>query len=246
MDFYKDIIITVILLLIILNADLFCQIANKVNDIKISDIPTSEELNSEFLLATKGKHDPYEVMSKVVSKKDNAIEALDNFLFSQSQLQKPGDTVKIDEPNKQYAIYSLMGIASPKAIQVLYKAAVTHPDKEVKALALRMFAWNMYYKAQNDQNEPDKKILHLLINNADDTTYCSSIRKRIGEISREGIKNWTGEDYGELPLEHEMVKLDDKTPAISIESYREDWWQKNNLKISWNRDTQHFLTNLEK
>lgn len=233
----------IIVFFMLLNVEIFSQQNINNEDIKISDKPTSAELNNEFLLAKNGKHDVYKVMSKVVSKKDNAVDALDNYLFSQSQLEKPGDTVNIDGLCKQYAIYSLMGIASPKAILVLYKATVTHPDKEVKALALRMFAWNMYYKVQNDQSEPDKNILHLLLNYADDTTYCSSIRKRIGEISREGIKNWTGEDYGVLPKVHETVKLDETSPEISIEAYREQWWKKMYSKIAWNRKTNRFELN---
>ena len=54
----------------------------------LSSTPTVSEVNNLFLLAAKGQRDPFRIVSLVASKGDNAIPALEEFLF------QPVDTTK--------------------------------------------------------------------------------------------------------------------------------------------------------
>lgn len=241
MSFYKKIIPVLMLMILLVSVvRISAQTEDQSAEIKISDTPTLSEISNEFLLAKKGKHDLYSVLGKIASKKDNSVNALNELLFSSMVNEIGRDKAAKEKPDKQYAIMALEAIGTPAAKNVLYTAALRHSDKELRGVALNLFAWNIYYRARNDESEPGKEILHLFINNADDTTYIKAKGKRLGEIAREGIKNWTGEDYGSLPNEHLAIKSKRRNEKLGIEEYRERWWQKNKKNIIWNKETQHF------
>lgn len=210
------------------------------SEIIISEIPTFDELNTEFTLASTGKHDPFKVIQKIASQKDNAVNSLELFLSPSIQESQDRSSCSIMNNNREFAILALEAIASPSSYKILKNAVQTNPSVEIKGIILRVFAWNMYYRTKNTTNEPDKEILYQLIRNADDTTYVPSIKKLVGEIAREGIRNWTGEDYGELPLEKVVIKSKKNGANIAIEEYREKWWKRNYKKIVWNKNTNHF------
>ncbi len=210
----------------------------------LSSTPTVSEINNLFLLATKGQRDPFRIVSLVASKGDNAIPALEEFLFQPVDTTKDSTAITKIHPNKQYAIYTLDAIASQNAEELLKTVVLTHPDIDVKGLALKTLAYNVYYRIKNNNSSsqsllPDKDLIHVLLQNADDTNYVNSCNETIGKISREGINNWTGEDYGDLPKNQENVKIAGNQ-EINIMQYREQWWQNNNSKINWNKNTNKF------
>lgn len=99
---------------------------------------------------------------------------------------------------------------------------------------------NRYYKAAENDNTPDKEILHVLINNADDTTYVESLGESIGKISREGIKNWTDKDYGDVPAGN---LANNENEGFDVVEYRETMWQQNSNRVSWDKERKKFLMN---
>lgn len=213
----------------------------------LSSTPTVNEISNLYLLATKGERDPFRIVSLVASKGDNAIPALDGFLFQtnpSTQNATPGIIQVL--PNKQYALYALDAIGTLKAEQLLMKVAQSNLDNDIRGLALKTLSYNIYFRTKNDETsknssglKPDKELLHVLLQNADDTTYAPNLNETIGKIAREGINNWTGEDYGDLPKTPVKIKAFNNQ-EMNIKDYREQWWKNNNSKISWNKNTDHF------
>ena len=214
----------------------------------LSATPTLSEINKLFLLATQGKCDPFRTVLLVASKKDNAIPALKKFLFQPPGPTKDTSLKEIKNPNKQYAIYALDAIGSQSAENALITTAQTNPDMEIRGLALKTLANNFYYRTKNAAEQgiskglqPNKGIVYLLLENADDTTYIAGSNEIMGKIAREGIKNWTGDDLGEIPSYSIRVKEELKLGMI-MKQYRENWWKKNNDKIVWNKNSKKFDT----
>jgi len=212
----------------------------------LSTTPTLSEINKLFLFTTQGKRDPFKIVSLVASKKDNAIPALMKFLYQLPESTKDTTLSGIKNPNKQYAIYALESIGSQNAENALITIVQTHPDIEIRGLALRMLANNFYYRTKSEEEQgiskglqPDREIVHLMVENADDTTYVQSCSKMMGEIARTGIKNWTGKDYGNILPDSLRIK-EEKKLGMTIKEYREEMWQKNMDNIYWNKSDNRF------
>lgn len=229
------------------------------NEIVLSDEPTAKELAELFCRTAAGEIDPFESLRKVIDWGDKAVNGLAEFLYSESNClniavtdseytnwespsERKSQTTFIHgkkKPNKVYAILALDGIASNLAEQIIIDAALNHPEKNIRGYALKILAQNFYYRISETDKIPNKEILHILINNADDTSFVEGLG-RIGEIAREGIKNWTGQDYGELS-ENKVV---DKTGNdINMQDYRELKWQEKSNVIVWNKERKQFEMN---
>jgi hypothetical protein len=207
----------------------------KKDDIHISIKPTGDELTEEFRNTTTGIHDPFTVLSLVSSRKDDAVPGLDAFLFSVPKMKKKADTIQTVEPNKQYGVLSLQRIGTPNAYAVLNKAALTHPDKEVRGRALACISINYYNRMRSDSAAPNMDYLRTLLQQCDDTTYVEFCHKRIGEIARIGIKNWTGRDYGVLSLKDKTIKMDKDKPPLTMAQYRAWEWDNVFAKFKWDK-----------
>ena len=207
---------------------------NNIED-TLSAVPTLTEITNLFNLANEGKRDPAIVANEISVKGDNAIPALQMFLFSQSRQKE--DTVKSEHSisRKLYAINTLNIIGSVKAEEIIIEAAENFPDKEIRGLALKTLSTSYYIKAINDSTQPNPEILHALFQKVDDTTYVKYCDDQIKEIAREGIKNWTGIKYGKL-----SNSAINNNKIISMKSYNEKWWQSNSSNIVWNQDAKRF------
>lgn len=205
--------------------------------IAVPSTATARALTRLFAETTAGQYDPFQVMKNVSSLGDIAIPALQAFLFdTTNQLMDSTSAVK---PNKLYAVLALDRIGTPAAYQVLAQAAVNHPESEVRGTALRAFALDYYSRAQQDSIIPAKEVVHLLLRNTEDTTYVTYCNRRIGDIAREGLKNWMGIDYGDI-LPDSMRAQEEQKLGMTILQYREQWWQQNSSNMVWNENTGHF------
>ena len=196
---------------------------------------------------TAGELDPFEVLPVVIEKGDKVVIALEEFLYAEPiEEENIPNTDSIDFtkekiiPNKVYAILVLDGISTPVAEKKIMHACRNHPDIEVRGTALQILAFNRYYKAQESDKTPNKEILHILINSADDTTYVRSLGEKLGKIARDGIKNWAGQDYGDLPVDNLIAGVNSD---LNIEEYRELLWQENSNRIVWDKERKQFEMN---
>jgi hypothetical protein len=228
-----------LVILISVHAKSSAQVLDK-DGTSLSINPTVTEITEVFQRAATGAIDPFRVLSSIVKHKDKAVPALEAFLFASPAPIKEGDSIMNTEPNRLYGVLALEAIATNNAFAVLKHAAQFHPDKEVKGTALNALAGNYYHRAEKDSLPADKEILHILMSNTEDTTWVEHCGRRIGEIAREGVKNWMGEDYGDLPLEKKMIKVGKEKHEMTVEAYREVWWMKHNAALKWNKKTAHF------
>ena len=212
----------------------------------ISATPTESEIHNLFLAATRGEKDPFRIVALVASRKDAAIPALEQFLIQPPDTTKDTTYTGIKSPNKEYAIYALDAIATPKAEEFLLQIAKTNTDKDIKGLAIKTLSNNIYYRLKNARYAgftsaliPDKEIVHLLLQNADDTSYVSCCSERTGDIAREGLKNWTGKNYGRIAPERVKEKIY-KRLGLTLEQLHENWWQKNSANLIWDNTKEHF------
>lgn len=202
---------------------------------KVSQIPSLEEVNNLFFLAEQGERDPAIVTNEISQRMDNAIPSLKQFFLKTTEEMHNTSNKKKMYAKGKYGVYVLGAIGTQKARELMSDIALTHPDKEVRGLAVNILARNFYSKVESDSLEPDKELLHVLLKSADDTTYVKVCENRIGDIAREGIKNWTGEDYGNAH------KKNNRNPGTNFNSYNEQWWQNNSIKVKWNRSAKRFI-----
>jgi hypothetical protein len=226
----------------------------------LSDAPTLFELTKIFAAPGRGRLDPFAALQAVIGKGDSAVSALDSLLFSDPIAEiittrmrigtgvggDPGreiaksDTVR---PNKLYAVMALEGIGTKASYPVLVRTAQLHPNIDVRGIALNAFA-STYHEGERLQKfVPDKELLHLLLANVDDTTSVPYLAKSFGQIAREGLIRWLGQDFGEP--QGATRRLHDAKGADrgSLTDYREQWWTTIGSKLSWDENSQKFLHN---
>lgn len=216
--------------------------AQSSGSIVITAKPTEEEIRNLFVEVTIGQHDPFEVLAKIVARKDDAVPALEEFLFAKPTKEKVKDSIAAANPNILYGVLALEAIATRAAYKVLGRAVLTHPNNEVRGTALRTFALSYYYRTKSDTVVPEKEVVHLLLRNTEDTTFIDYCGKRIGEIAREGVKNWTGKNLGDLPKQKAKIRIGKDKKEMSVEESREEWWQRHSDKLAWNKKTKLFET----
>jgi hypothetical protein len=204
----------------------------------ISAAPSVGEINSLFYLADQGKRDPFIVANEIAEKMDNAIPGLKTFLLKSIEEKNDSTKTKKLYSNGLYAVIVLDKIGTITAKNLLREIASTYSDKEVRGLAVKTLACNLYNQASSDSLEPDKEVLHVLLQNAEDTTYISYCGNKIGKLAKEGIRNWTGNDYDNL-LNGNLTARKTKA-AINNSKYNEQWWQNNSDRISWDVNLKQF------
>ncbi len=205
----------------------------------LSLTPTHSELKKIFKETGRGGYTSIEVLSKIVERKDKAVSALQSYLNAQTNK----DSVNEMEPDRLYAVLALEAIGTKTAYAVLALAALNHPESEVQGTSLKALSGSYYSKVAEDSLISDKEIVHLLLRKCDDTTYVEFCHKRIGEIARDGIKNWMGVDYGDLSLTQTTVKVGKDKIEMTMPQYREWWWTNYNTKLMWNKEKAVYVIN---
>jgi hypothetical protein len=213
----------------------------------VSSNPTVMELTRLFSEMTAGQHDPFQVLPKIASFGNKVVPTLRSFIFETPTLKVAVldsngmvvDSAAAPTPNRVYGVMALDLIGTPDAYQVLADVAQSDTNNEVRGTALNAFAVGCYYKVQQESLVPDKQFVHLLLKNMENTAYVTGCAMKMGDIARQGLKNWTGVDYGEI-LPDSLRAQDEKRLGMSLPQYREKWWQNNSGKMKWNKDTGHF------
>ena len=233
--------------------------AQTPDSLKLSAVPTVQEITSAFVSAGLGRLDPFLVLPAIIASGDAAVPALGTVLFSDSisqvfqyQLLERAsatdttlvhatqyDTVK---PNKLYAAMALEGIGSGAAYTVLIQAAQAHPDLNVRGLALNALAITYHNGNILQHFTPGKELVHLLLNNVDDTTMVPYFQKSLGQTAREGLINWTGWDMGKPQGKNTLIVVSSQPQPMAISAYREQWWQSNASSLKWNGQIGRFNT----
>jgi hypothetical protein len=219
----------------------------KAVQLKLSPTPTVQEITDAFRMASSGQMDPFKVIHQVAERGDNAMPALSEFLFLEATAPEPVTVALTDDrtvislpssPDRIYAAIALEAIGTKLAFETLVKAAATHKVEDVRAYALKTLARSFADRFGDQQEQPDKGLLHVFLRYADDPTEAKQFQKTFGEIAREGLRNWADIDLGALDREPEYVNVNGQ--AITKAEYRELWWQENKEKLSWNMEMGRF------
>jgi len=219
----------VFVLVIVLLGASATQCQNSSSEITLSNKPSAKEIGNLFARVSTGELDIFTVLPVVIAKKEKTVRAIEELISSPQK-----------EIRKEYLLMALDGISNKKAVELIIKTVLTENDVEVRGSAVRILAMNQYGRTVEDTlgAEPDKEILHVLYACADDTAMAVNAGGRIGEIAREGIKNWTGEDFGNLPLTRSYVE--DGTKQHDMTEHHAKYWEKVVSKLRWDDEEKHF------
>lgn len=225
-----------------------------VNDtLWLSRVPTVFELTKIFSSPGRGRLDPFLALQAVIVVGDSAVSALDSLLFSDPVAEviatKIGlgsgvdvGTVRSDtvRPNKLYAVMALEAIGTKASYPVLFRLAQLHPSRDVRGVSLNALA-STYHEGERLQRfVPDKQLVHLLLSNVDDTSSVPYLAKTFGQIAREGLIHWLGQDFGEPQGKAKRLQDANGADSCSLANYREQWWSSVASTIVWNASSNTF------
>jgi hypothetical protein len=220
----------------------------------LSSAPTLGELTRVFAAPLKGGLDPFIALQAVIGKGEDAVAALDSLFWSDpvaelittkggpgsrrsGELEQRSDTVR---PSKLYAVMALEAIGSKGSYPVLFRLAQQHPNSDVRGLALNALATTFHEGDRLQNFVPDKELVHLLISCVDDTATVPYLAKSFGEIARQGLISWLGQDFGEPQGTTKRLRDAKEGEGETLAEYREAWWRSNASKVAWNRETGKF------
>jgi hypothetical protein len=203
----------------------------------VPDNPTSSELKELLGKASKGTVDPREVIDALSKPDGRFVPTMRELLFSQRM--NPGSTVSADEgstrpsyvpmPAHRILIKALENVGSSDCYMCVYDAVTKHPDPQIRGLCLNSLANSFQPKATTGFIKPDKQLIYLLLHQASDTLAIDELGKRVGDIAREGLKNWTAKG-GSRPVPATLrINADNK----SASTYLEHWWSRRSSRIAW-------------
>jgi len=233
--------------------------AQALDSLKLSPVPSAQEITNAFVSAGRGRLNPFIVLPAIIAKGDQSVPALSTVLSSDSiaqiiqyQIQQIGSvidstsarkvTVDTLKPNKLYAVMALEGIGSGAAYAVLLVAAQSNPNLNVRGFALNALACTYHNGTILARFTPGKEVVHLFLNNVDDTTKVAYLHRSFGQIAREGLINWTGWDMGEPQGKNSLVVVPLQPQPMLLSAYRELWWQSNASSLKWSGQTGRFST----
>lgn len=215
--------------------------------IVFSDPPTTQELVDALAMAASGERDPFEVLGFVVQCGEKAVPGLEEILYSDipktsviARMESDSGVVEVSRarPGKIYASLALEAIGTASAIKILFRAALDHADRLVRTYALNVMGTTALSLTRGGQVIPDKEVIHLLLRHVDDSTRSTFFQKTVGEIARDGLRNWLQMDLGDLNPAVKSLRMGSED--IPISEYRDNWWSENRDHIVWSDSKKSF------
>jgi len=202
-----------------------------------SQVRNDQRMTKEVLIELFNSDDNISATERIIKNKNEAIPALRDFMYSFSLR----DIKTGNEVNRLYGLFALEGIETIESYDLIKQIAAMHPETEIKGKSLQILSNGYYSKVVTEGITPSKDIILLLLQNCDDTSFVEVCKKRIGEISREGLKKWIGLEYGDLESHVKTVFVTKLKKELRLSDYREWWWSQNSAYIQWNSKLMQFL-----
>ena len=204
--------------------------------------PGTREVATLLMPVARGDIDPFVALPMVIERGDSSVAALDSIMRYDGCFATV-DTGKSDtlfhSKARLFAIICLEAIGTPNAYASLLQIAMNTSNLALRAASLKALGITYHLNGFVDQTTPNKELIHLLLINADDTTFAPGIYKSVGQIAREGLIAWMNWDVGEPQGEGTLVKNSTGGPVTARQS-RELWWASNSARVSWDGKTKHF------
>lgn len=246
--------IVVLVMLFFLNVIISNGWAKETDKQFFSEKPTAQEFADGFYLVETGKFDLYDVLNEIELLGNACINGIDNLIFSDNIKPNLPELIGIDgekvkasnfvvNANKEYALLALGRINSFDAFDILFKVLNKSDDINLKAISLTLLDSEYKQKIIEDDIEPKKELIKYFIDYLEDSTFIDYYGTKLDRISKNGIKNWIGKDFGDFQDE-KLIVVDDK---ISFEKITKEkkikYWNDIEPKIKWNKKTSLFEIN---
>jgi len=203
----------------------------------VPENPTDSDLKSLLAQASKGIVDPNGVVALLSKSDGRFVVSMRELLF---QMRSDADSVltvsgesgrpsHVPWPAHRILIAALEAVGSLDCYTCVYDAVVKHPDPEIRGLFLNSLANAFQPKAKAGHFIPDKQLIRLFVDQAGDTTSVHDLGKRVGDVAREGMRNWTAKG-GSRPI---TVTLRPRSDTKSTSSFVEHWWSRRSPNIRW-------------
>jgi hypothetical protein len=201
----------------------------------LSDTPTAQEFAELF---TCGDLGPYEAVDRAAEKGDKAVAGLTELLFFEGIRSSRPQPIsgEMMPPNRVLVVLALEKIGSPDAFDALIRAATTHANPEIRAVALNIINTSYNKKMKSEKLKPQKELVDALLRNADDSTYIGYLQKPVNQIAQEGLMIWLGLDFGDPVFADERLKASKNGKEATAPECGRLWWKKNKAKTKWNKE----------
>jgi hypothetical protein len=209
--------------------------------------PSTAEIGTFLAQASTGAIDPSQLIETLSSPGVCHITSLRELLFLQratsdaTPLQTGASASPRYNPTPAYQVLVkvLENIGSAECYSCLYDAAASNLDGQIRGFCLNSLATRFQSRAKNGTVQPDTRLLYLFLTQASDTLMIMGLMKRVGEIARDGLRNWTAKG-GSRPITATLRAAKVSPPAGS-RPYWEHWWATRSLKIVWDAELGVFI-----
>lgn len=214
----------------------------------LPDQTTKEDISSLLDSAAAGSIDPQELIAILSKRGDANVPMLKALLLAERSV--PGGAMRsgVISPRQAFKpmpahrvlLRALENVGNAEAFACVYNAATTHADLQIRGCCFGSLAQAFQAKAGTGGIQPDKQLLHLFLSSSGDTLIVSDLGKRVGELAREGYREWTARG-GAIPVPAVMRPSESKESG-SLRPYWEHWWATRASKITWDPATALFVT----
>ncbi len=209
--------------------------------------PTTADLEAVLLKTSAGILDANQVIELLSRPNACHVASLRELLFVQqsipysppSQTRREAGALHNPVPAYRVLVKVLENIGSMDCFSCLYDAARIHPERHIRGFCLNSLATTFQSRAKAGTILPDLGLLYLFISQASDTLMVMGMPKRVGEIAREGLRNWTARG-GSRPIPASL-RLTGLGGSTESRPYWEYWWSKRSSKIKWDPESGLFI-----
>ncbi len=139
-----------------------------------------------------------------------------------------------------YSVMVLEALGGKAAYTTLFQTVQTTADPDLKGIALNALSTSYHSGEYLQCFHPDKGIVHLLLENVDDTTILPYFQTTMGLVARQGLIAWFGMDTGDPLGTARRLLSAQGSDRGSLADYREQWWQLNQAAIAWDSGSLKF------
>lgn len=204
-----------------------------------SEKPTVGEVVRALQFSGRNEFEPTRIVHELAAFGAAILPVAEEILLPDTlwAIELPTDSAGFVErrplENRVLLIYALDAIGIAESYRTIQALGASHKEVEIRGASLNALSNSALHRVQRGDISPDKESLHQLVLNMDDSTFVPSLKLKVAQLAREGVRQWTGKDFG-LPSDSaKTVAVGKEKQIMTLSEYRQYWWSLTEPKLVW-------------